>query len=78
MQSMCTVGILYLCVCVCVCVVLCCVVLCVCVCVCVCVHVGVNLRAVGVLDGRSCSTSRIAQSKASDGQVYLLLTINRV
>ena len=38
-------------------------------CVCVCVHacVGVNLGTVGVLGGRSCS--RVAQSKASDGQV---------
>ena len=35
--------------------------------------VGVNLGTVGVLDGCSCSTSRVAQSKASesDGQVYL-------
>ena len=38
-----------------------------CMCVCVYACVGVNLGTVGVLDG--CSTSRVAQSKASDGQV---------
>ena len=54
MQSMCTVG-------------YCMLHFCVCVCVCVCVRVGVNLGTVGVLDG--CSTSRVARSKASDGQV---------